>query len=47
MALSPGDHDYAILCLGVSERGIAEGSVESGLVYEAGSKKLVGKLHCP
>jgi hypothetical protein len=39
--------DYSILCLGVNDRGVAEGSVESGLVFESGPKKLTGKLHCP
>jgi len=39
--------DYAILCPGVNDRGTAQGSVESGLVFESGPKKLTGKLHCP
>jgi branched-chain amino acid transport system substrate-binding protein len=39
--------DYAIVCPGVSDRGTAQGEVESGLVYESGRKRFVGKLHCP
>jgi hypothetical protein len=39
--------DYAILCLGMSDRGSAQGSVEAGLVYDAGRRALTGKLRCP
>jgi serine/threonine-protein kinase len=39
--------DDVILCVGVDDKGNASESVESGLVYDATAKKLVGKLHCP
>jgi branched-chain amino acid transport system substrate-binding protein len=47
--LSTGDApvDHAILCPNVDERGRAFDSIESGLVYEAATKKLVGALRCP
>jgi hypothetical protein len=39
--------DYAIVCLGVDDHGVASGAIESGLVYEAVAKKLTGALRCP
>jgi len=39
--------DYAIVCLGVDDHGAAKGSVDSGLVYDAKLKKLMGTIHCP
>jgi hypothetical protein len=39
--------DYAIVCPGVDDHGAADASVESGLVYDARAKKLVGALRCP
>jgi hypothetical protein len=39
--------DYAILCLGVDDRGNAHGSVESGLVFTSHDGRLTGALDCP
>ena len=38
--------DYAIVCPGVDDHGAATLSVDSGLVYDARLKKLIGTLHC-
>jgi branched-chain amino acid transport system substrate-binding protein len=38
---------YSILCLGVDDRGAATTAIDSGLVYESKSGRLVGKLSCP
>jgi hypothetical protein len=39
--------DLSILCLGVDERGMASDSIESGLVYQAATRRLTGTLRCP
>lgn len=39
--------DYAIVCLGKDDHGAASDSIESGLVYDAAARKLVGTLRCP
>ncbi len=39
--------DLSILCLDVDKRGKAIGSLESGLVYSAKTRALVGKMRCP
>jgi hypothetical protein len=39
--------DDVILCVGSEQDGSASEGVESGLVYDATAKKLVGRLHCP
>jgi hypothetical protein len=39
--------DYAILCPGVGDDGVASALVESGLVYVASAKKFTGALRCP
>jgi serine/threonine-protein kinase len=39
--------DMAILCLGVDDRGHASDGVESGLVYDGSTGKLVGAMKCP
>ena len=38
--------DYAVLCLGVNDHGAALTAVESGLVYGASRKALVGTFRC-
>jgi hypothetical protein len=39
--------DYAVLCPGVDDHGVAAGFVESGLVFDAGKKAFRGQLRCP
>jgi hypothetical protein len=39
--------DYAIVCPGVDDAGNAAAAVDSGLVYDSRTKKLVGALGCP
>jgi hypothetical protein len=39
--------DYSIICPGVDDTGQAFATVESGLVYDAHAKALVGTLRCP
>ena len=39
--------DYAVLCLGLDDRGSAHGSVESGLVFVSHDNRLTGTLGCP
>jgi hypothetical protein len=39
--------DYAVLCCGIDARGRAVGSIESGLVFAAGSGSFNGAMHCP
>jgi serine/threonine protein kinase len=39
--------DYAIVCPGVDDHGVAAPGIDSGLVYDARAKKLVGSLRCP
>jgi serine/threonine protein kinase len=39
--------DYAIVCLGTDDTGASSSSVDSGLVYDATTKKLSGVLRCP
>jgi hypothetical protein len=39
--------DYSIVCMGLDDRGNASRPVDSGLVYDARAKKLVGALRCP
>ncbi len=42
---SPFDQD--IVCVGIDDRGGANASVESGLVYDARAQKLRGTMKCP
>ncbi len=39
--------DMAILCVNVDHEGRAFDTVESGLVYDAATKKLTGAMRCP
>jgi hypothetical protein len=39
--------DYGIVCLGVDDHGHAAPAVDSGLVYDATAKRLVGAMRCP
>jgi hypothetical protein len=39
--------DYAVICLGLDDHGAASAPVESGLVYDARARKLLGALRCP
>jgi serine/threonine-protein kinase len=39
--------DQVILCAGVDAAGNATEGIESGLVYDATAKKLVGQMKCP
>jgi serine/threonine-protein kinase len=39
--------DLSVLCLDVDKNGKATGSLESGLVFEARSRALAGKMRCP
>jgi ABC-type branched-subunit amino acid transport system substrate-binding protein len=42
------EDDLTILCIGVDDKtGAAAGGVESGLVYDAVTRTLRGRLHCP
>jgi hypothetical protein len=47
--LNTGDapSDFVLLCSGVDATGHATGEVESGIVYEAATRKLAGVLRCP
>jgi serine/threonine-protein kinase len=39
--------DYSVICPGVDDRGAASAPVDSGLVYDATTKKVTGTLRCP
>jgi serine/threonine protein kinase len=39
--------DYSIVCIGVDDTGKASEGIDSGLVYDARAKRLVGALRCP
>jgi branched-chain amino acid transport system substrate-binding protein len=39
--------DMAVLCVGAARDGSASGDVESGLVYDARTAKLMGEMNCP
>jgi hypothetical protein len=40
--------DYAIVCAGVDDTGdVTSADAESGLVYDARRKEIVGTLRCP
>ncbi|MFI5300562.1 MAG: hypothetical protein ACHREM_20955 [Polyangiales bacterium] len=39
--------DYSIVCLGLDDNGAASASIDSGLVYDARTKKLLGAMSCP
>jgi hypothetical protein len=39
--------DYAVICPGVDDKGVSSDLIDSGLVYDARAKKLLGSLHCP
>jgi branched-chain amino acid transport system substrate-binding protein len=39
--------DYAITCFGADRDGVATAQSDSGLVYDARTDQLVGKLRCP
>ncbi len=39
--------DYSILCPGVDDHGRATAAIESGLVYDAHTKKVTGTNRCP
>jgi hypothetical protein len=39
--------DAALVCSGVDDSGLAQGDVESGLVYRARDQKIEGAMRCP
>lgn len=47
LATGEAPFDQAILCVGIDARGRASEGIESGLVYAADAKRLVGALRCP